>query len=208
MQDSYRTIRQDAEIELVIQKSRFIGCAFKVESEERAREILSTQRKTYYDATHNCYAYRIGMQGNVARFSDDGEPQGTAGLPMMEVLNKLAVVDVLVIVTRYFGGTLLGAGGLVRAYGAATGDAVNAGGIVTMRQCEVYTLSMEYTQLGRVESLLQSKGYIVQGTEYLERPSMEVCIPKGDVERFLKEIADSTAGSVTPIHKGSQWLGG
>jgi uncharacterized YigZ family protein len=115
--DLVRTIAVDAQIELEVRKSRFIGHAFRVEDEEAARATIQGLRKRYWDANHNCTAWRIGRDGRVQRSNDDGEPAGTAGTPMLEVLNQRHLTDVLVVVTRYFGGTKLGAGGLIRAYG-------------------------------------------------------------------------------------------
>ena len=128
----YRTICQPGEVEHIIKKSRFIGAAYPVQTVEEALSLLETIRKRYWDATHNCYAYIIGENGEQKRFSDDGEPQGTAGMPMLDVLQKKDVTNLLVVVTRYFGGTLLGAGGLVRAYAGAAGAAVDAAGVTVM----------------------------------------------------------------------------
>ena len=111
----FRTVKAPSSVELVINRSRFIGQCFPISSEEEALEKLSELRKKYWDATHNCYAYSVGQKGEIARFSDDGEPGGTAGMPMMDALRGAGVTDVLCVVTRYFGGILLGTGGLVRA---------------------------------------------------------------------------------------------
>ena len=116
---AYRTVKQPGEAELVIKRSRFIGRCFPVADEQEALRLLEQVRRQHWDATHNCYAYSVGVSGACARYSDDGEPSGTAGLPMMEALRRSGVTDALVVVTRYFGGILLGAGGLVRAYSAA-----------------------------------------------------------------------------------------
>ncbi|HIU94159.1 MAG TPA: YigZ family protein, partial [Candidatus Aphodomorpha intestinavium] len=132
---AYRTVKQPGEAELVIKRSRFIGRCFPVADEQEALRLLEQVRRQHWDATHNCYAYSVGVSGACARYSDDGEPSGTAGLPMMEALRRSGVTDALVVVTRYFGGILLGAGGLVRAYSAAAAAAVRSAGEVEMREC-------------------------------------------------------------------------
>ena len=132
MKKGFRTIAQRAAVEHVIKKSRFIGAAYPVQTVDEALVHLEAVRKQSWDASHQCYAYIIGENSEQKRFSDDGEPQGTAGMPMLDVLQKKDLTNVLVIVTRYFGGTLLGAGGLVRAYAGAAGAAVDAAGISVM----------------------------------------------------------------------------
>ena len=128
----FRTVKAPSSVELVINRSRFIGQCFPISSEEEALDKLSELRKQYWDATHNCYAYSVGEKGEIARFSNDGEPGGTAGMPMMDALRGAGVTNVLCVVTRYFGGVLLGTGGLVRAYSRSCAEAIRAAGVVRM----------------------------------------------------------------------------
>ena len=153
----YRTLAAKGEAELVIQRSRFIGRSFPVESEAAALAILADIRKAHWDASHNCFAYRIGPDGGCARYSDDGEPGGTAGLPMMEVLKSRGLTDLLVVVTRYFGGILLGAGGLVRAYSRSAAAAIQAAGEVEVLPALRYHMAIPYNRYGGLEPLLRER---------------------------------------------------
>ena len=194
----YLTIENKSEIEIIIQKSRFIGRAFPVSEEKEAISVLEDIRKKHYDASHNCYAYRIGALGNCARFSDDKEPSGTAGYPMMDTLIKKDVMDLLVVVTRYFGGILLGAGGLVRAYSKAASEAVDAASVMSMKMCTVFSLKIPYDTLPRVENLLIGSVYIKVSSDYGEKVVMEVAVQKGQEQKFLKELSDTSLGSIIP----------
>ena len=196
----YRTVAGDAKIEFVVNRSRFIGRCFKVETEAEALAHLERIRKEHWDATHNCYAYRIGERGETARFSDDGEPGGTAGLPMMDVLNKKDVTFVLAIATRYFGGILLGAGGLVRAYTKTTADAVDAAGLVLVRDCLRYSLTVDYPLWGRVEGFLRSRGVLWGEPVYTDRVTAYAAVLPGESEAFVKDCTELTDGRVLPVY--------
>ena len=145
MLTQYRTISGNGEALVVEKKSKFIASVYPVKTVEEAEALLVKLRKQYYDATHNCYAYQIGERNEFQKASDDGEPQGTAGKPILEVLKNEEIKDTLVCVTRYFGGTLLGTGGLVRAYGKAAKEGILAAGVIVKREVRLYTLKMPYT---------------------------------------------------------------
>lgn len=190
----YRTVKTDSETEYVISRSRFIGRCFAVSDEAEAQRILERIRKQHWDATHNCYAYRL-LNG-AARYSDDGEPQGTAGMPMMEVLRKRDLYDLLVISTRYFGGILLGAGGLVRAYTRSASDAIDAAGILNMLPCTGFRLRVAYPYWNGVQNVLERFG----ATERTEYSDVIDCVFRCRSDRagaFLKALEERTEARVT-----------
>ena len=164
MVESYRTVGQVGEAEIIIEKSLFIGYAAPAGTEEEALEFIQTIKKKHRDATHNVPAYVIGENNAVQRFSDDGEPSGTAGVPMLEVLKKEDLRDTVLVVTRYFGGIKLGAGGLVRAYTKAAKAALEAAGIVTRVLHQVVQVSIDYTLLGLILNQLRAGGYAIKDT--------------------------------------------
>jgi len=199
----YRTLAQPGEAEIIINKSRFIGRGFPVESEEEALGILADIRKRHWDATHNCYAYRI--EGGAARFSDDGEPGGTAGLPMMEVLNARDISNALVVVTRYFGGVLLGAGGLVRAYSRSAAEAVNASGTALLKPALRYSLRVDYSRYGGLEGYVRSAAQ-VEAVEFGEDVCISALVDEGAAEAFIKEVTERTDGRCRPQAAGEGCL--
>jgi uncharacterized YigZ family protein len=199
---AYKTIAQASEIQHIVSKSRFIGRAWPVQDEEEALHRLENIRKQHYDASHNCYAYRIGETGATARYSDDGEPGGTAGLPMMEVLLKKDVTNALCIVTRYFGGTLLGAGGLVRAYSHACSSAIQKAQVLSMVLCDIYQLTLGYDKLGKLEYFLHTEGYASDPFEYTEQVNATVYLPQAESGRFLSGVSELFDGSITPVPAG------
>ena len=193
---SYRTVKAPASIELVINKSRFIGQCFPVASESEAVDRLAQIRKQYWDATHNCYAYSVGQKGEIARFSDDGEPGGTAGMPMMDALRGMDVTDVLCVVTRYFGGILLGTGGLVRAYSRTCAEAIRAAGIVRMTPCDLIEFSIPYHQWAMFQQEARRRD-VVLSAEYGERIRCIAECETGKTKAFLDAVFDQSAGSLT-----------
>ncbi len=198
----YLTVQNCAEVELIVSRSRFIGRCFPVQTEEEALARLERVKKLHYDATHNCYAYAVGERGETARFSDDGEPGGTAGLPMMEVLKKRGITFCLVAVTRYFGGILLGAGGLVRAYTKSTADAVTAAGVLCVRECALYSLVVPYPLWGKAEGWLRSGSLLFEEPDYAENVTAKAAVPPADEQAFLKDCAELTDGKVAPVFLG------
>lgn len=197
MLNRYITIQDDAQIEISEKKSRFIANVFRVKNQEEADKHLAVLRKNYWDATHNCYAYQIGERNEIQRFSDDGEPQGTAGKPILDVLKGQDIKDTLIVVTRYFGGTLLGTGGLVRAYGKAAKEGVVEAGLIEMLKIRLFELQMAYTLSGKVQYLLAEKGYVIRETRYLEVVTFVVEVLVEDEEPFVKWMIDSANAEVS-----------
>ncbi len=196
----YRTVRAASEIELVVQKSRFIGRCFPVTAEDEALAHLERIRKQHWDASHNCYAYVV-REGGKARYSDDGEPGGTAGLPMMEVLKARELADLLVVATRYFGGVLLGAGGLVRAYSKTAAQAVNAAGAIDMIPSARYALRMSYPLWGRLESKVLGGEWgrvMPDAPQYAEDVTVEVVVPEDEGDAFVRAAIEASDGKVAP----------
>ena len=163
---SYKTLREENSAEFIINKSRFIGYGCPCETEEEALAFLSRIRQKHKDATHNCYAYIIGLNSGIMRYSDDGEPGGTAGMPIIEVMKARGVVNCAVVVTRYFGGILLGAGGLVRAYAQGSKTALDAAGVVVMEKSSRYLVEVDYSTWQRLEYFLRSAPVIIEHTEF------------------------------------------
>lgn len=194
---AYRTVKQPGEAELVIKRSRFIGRCFPVADEQEALRLLEQVRRQHWDATHNCYAYSVGVSGACARYSDDGEPSGTAGLPMMEALRRSGVTDALVVVTRYFGGILLGAGGLVRAYSAAAAAAVRSAGEVEMRECVRLSLKTPYPLWGRVEPLLRERAQLDE-VRYEAAVHAAAWVRREQSDALVRALIDRTDGRVVP----------
>ncbi|ONI40582.1 hypothetical protein AN640_08610 [Candidatus Epulonipiscium fishelsonii] len=185
-----KTINSISYVEIIEKKSTFIGQAFPINSKEEADEYISNIKKKYKDATHNCYAYKFG---NTEKCSDDGEPSGTAGKPILDILKN--VDNVLVIVTRYFGGTLLGTGGLVRAYGSCAKLALDEAGIVTKKEAQIFQLICEYNFLGKAEYLLKPS-YTLQEINYLDKVYIQVIVLLDQIHEFNKLINEDMYGSV------------
>ena len=170
----------DVESEFVEKRSRFISHLWRVESEAEARARIEEMKKKYYDARHNCPAFIIGRNRELTRCSDDGEPSGTAGKPILEVLMGAGVTNVAVVVTRYFGGTLLGTGGLVHAYGGAAREGLLAAGVIERRLCNIITVTVDYTTSGRVSHFLAESGHITEDTVYDSEVTYFVCVTKNE----------------------------
>ena len=189
----YKTIDKRAQIEISEKKSRFIATVMPVKSQEEADEFLNEIRKEHWSATHNCYAYQIGERNEIQRFSDDGEPQGTAGKPILEVLKGEELRDTVIVVTRYFGGTLLGTGGLVRAYGKSAKEGVLASGIVEYILMRRYTITIPYTLVGKIQYLLAENGYITEDEVYTDDVTLHILVEEDDCDKFEKEIVEHTS---------------
>ncbi len=189
----YRTIRQPARAEYIEKKSRFIATVRPVTTEAEALSFISEMRKEFSDATHNTYAYVV-RENNLARFSDDGEPSGTAGLPMMEVLKQEELTDLAVVVTRYFGGTLLGAGGLVRAYSKSAKMGVDAGIISVMTDCAICRITVSYDLYGKLQYLLEQEGLSILESEFGADVSAIVCVRATNFDSLSQKITEATNG--------------
>ena len=201
----FRTVKAPTSVELIINKSRFIGQCFPVSSEREALEQVAALRKRYWDATHNCYAYSVGEKGEIARFSDDGEPGGTAGLPMMDALRGAGVTNVLCVVTRYFGGVLLGTGGLVRAYSRACSEAIRAAGVVRMAPCDAVEFMVPYAQWTMFQQEAR-KHNAALSAEYEEAVKCVALIETDRTKAFLDTVFDQSAGSLTGTVTGCAYL--
>ncbi|GAA1460063.1 YigZ family protein [Nocardiopsis exhalans] len=189
-----RTIRRGGEHEIEIKKSRFICAMARVDSEEAARAFIAERRKEHWSANHNCTAYVLGEDGGVQRSSDDGEPAGTAGVPMLEVLRHRRITDAVAVVTRYFGGTKLGAGGLIRAYGNSVSAAIEEFGLLERRQLLVVDVFADYVLGGRLESDLRDSALTVREVAYEDRVRIEVALPEAELPDFEIRLAELTGG--------------
>lgn len=191
----YKTVQNHAETLLVEKKSKFYSNVCPVESEEEALEFLATIKKKYSDATHNVYAYIID-ENNIFRYSDDGEPGGTAGMPVLDTIRKEGLVDVIVVVTRYFGGTLLGTGGLVHAYGASAKQGLIEAGIVTRTLCNIVEVKCDYTLVGKIQYKIASDNYILEDTIYDNDVTFKICCKIEDTQKLIDELIDLTNARV------------
>lgn len=194
MVNEYKTIYENGMGEIVEKKSRFICHIFHVESQEEAEDILEKIRKQYWDASHNCYAYCIGKKQEMMRCSDDGEPAQTAGRPMLDVLTGQKLCDVLAVVTRYFGGTLLGTGGLVRAYSQAVKEGLLQSVIVEKRLADLMKITVDYTDIGKIQYLLGQEGLIPMDSEYEACVRVTVPVPVEEKKRVQILITEGTNG--------------
>ena len=194
--EDYLVPRGVGRAEYIEKKSRFLGGVYPVTSEQEAKEILERVRKQHYDARHNCWCYIL--KSGQKRYSDDGEPQGTAGQPMLNVFEREGVVDVLCIVTRYFGGILLGAGGLCRAYTKAAKDALDAAGISKMQPWLRQQLTVSYALFERAKLLIAAQEGTVEDAQYRAEILMTYRIPEGADERLRTALREASSGSVVP----------
>ncbi len=192
MAGEYKTLREAATDEYIIHKSRFLCHAAPVQTEEAALAFLNEKRRQYRDATHNCYAYVIGQNAGIMRYSDDGEPGGTAGMPMMEVLKAQGVVDCCVVVTRYFGGILLGAGGLVRAYSHSCALAVKKAGVVVMLPSERWLIDVPYPMWDKVSHTLAALPVQTEQTEFLTSVQATLLIRQRDAQDIMSQLTQET----------------
>jgi uncharacterized YigZ family protein len=191
---NYLTVKGYGEHEIVIQKSRFIAQVNRAESEEEALEFIAKIKKKHWNATHNCSCYLIGEHDQIQKANDDGEPTGTAGVPMLEVLKKRKLKDTVVVVTRYFGGIKLGAGGLIRAYSKSVSEGLNHTGIVERRLTRIMHTTLDYHLLGKVENQLRSSDYNIKEIHYLEHVIIETFVEEKAKETFKKWMTELTNG--------------
>lgn len=197
MLNSYKTVKGYGESEQIIQKSRFIAYVNRVESEEEAIQFIQTIKKKHWDATHNCSAYMIGENDLIQKANDDGEPSGTAGVPILEVIKKKGLKDTAVVVTRYFGGIKLGAGGLIRAYGGAASEGINATGVVERRLMRIMKSTFDYTLLGKIENELRNSHYTIKEIHYLDRVMIESYAEEDAKEAFIDWMTDLSNGQAS-----------
>lgn len=205
-EQEYKIIYEGGEDEIVEKKSRFIATAVPAESEEEALQFIESMRKKYWDARHNCFAYVIGERNQLQRCSDDGEPQGTAGKPMLDVLLGAEVHNIVVVVTRYFGGTLLGTGGLVRAYSSATQAGLASAKIITKIPGFKLSITTDYTGLGKIQYILGQRGIPILNSEYTENVTLEALIPAGELDSVRAEVTEGTNGKAVQETGDACWF--
>ena len=196
---SYKTLLRRADDEFVINKSRFIGHGAPVQSEDEALGFLREMRQKYADASHNCYAYIIGPNMGVMRYSDDGEPGGTAGMPIIEVMKARMVTNACVVVTRYFGGILLGAGGLVRAYSQGAAAAIDASGVGVMHPTARYMVDVPYPMLSRVEYYLKTAPVIVEDKDFASDITLTMLVRVTDEDGLIRDLKQLSDGRLEPL---------
>ncbi len=205
MLESYKTVYQGGEAQILEKKSRFIGTVRPVGSEEEAGAFLEEMRKKYWDATHNCFAGTAGEHREWTRAADDGEPSGTAGRPMLDVLLGEDLYNTAVVVTRYFGGTLLGTGGLVRAYSRAVQEALKACVIIEKRHGVLLEIGTDYTDLGRIQYILGQRQIQPLRSEYTDRVLLEAVLPAAEEHSLRKALTEGTGGRAAVEKKGDPW---
>lgn len=194
MRQNYLTVQGYGESEITISKSRFLTYVSRAETEEEALAFIDVIKKKHPQATHNCSCYLVGEHDNIQKANDDGEPSGTAGVPMLEVLKKQQLKDTVVVVTRYFGGIKLGGGGLIRAYSKATSEGITAATVVERVMHALMKVSVDYTWLGKIENEVRSSHYPLHNIDYLDVVDVFIYVKKEEVETFSKWIMELTNG--------------
>lgn len=200
----YTTIKNEASAEFEERRSLFIGHAKPIKSEEEAAEFIKDKKREFSDATHNVFGYII-KNGICARYSDDGEPQGTAGMPVLDTIRKSGVSDACVVVTRYFGGILLGAGGLVRAYAHGAKIALEAAQIITYEQYAVLSIKCNYSDYQKIQPLLFKAGALIDNTDFGENVSLTIAVKNETVSGLFEKIRESTSGRAVTLNIGNRF---
>ncbi len=206
MRDNYLTVKGYGESEIIISKSRFLTYIERAESEEDAILFIERIKKMHHNATHNCSAYIIGEHDHIQKANDDGEPSGTAGVPMLEVLKKQGLKDTVVVVTRYFGGIKLGGGGLIRAYGKATTEGLLAAQVVERKLHHLMKIVIDYTWLGKVENEIRNSAYSLEEIRYLEGVEIIVSVLKEEENQFTNWITELTNGQASVSFESAQFI--
>ncbi len=204
--ETYFSVAQIANYELLDKKSRFIGACAPVKTVTEAQEFIALAKTKYPDARHHCYAWIVQEEQRMERFSDDGEPQGTGGKPILDCLQHAKLINVAVVVTRYFGGILLGTGGLTRAYGGCANETISRAGIVCYRLMRIYTVSCSYNLAEKVRFQLQKRGIWQEEATYLQEVSWQIALPETQEEEITTVIADLTAGQAKLIKGDLQYM--
>lgn len=194
MRETYKTVLEGGIGEITEKKSRFIATVRPVKTEEEALAFLEEMKKKYWDARHNCFVYSVGLNREYTRCSDDGEPSGTAGRPMLDVILGEDIYNVAVVVTRYFGGVLLGTGGLVRAYSKAVQEGLLASSIIEKRHGIALKVTADYTGIGKIQYIAGERSIPILNSEYTDKVILELLIPSQDVEAVQKAITEGTNG--------------
>lgn len=194
MRENYITVGSSASAEILINKSRFIGHAARAETEAEAIAFIESIKSEHRQATHNCSAYIIGEHDSIQKANDDGEPSGTAGVPMLEVLKKQGLKDTVLVVTRYYGGIKLGGGGLIRAYGKSASEAIAASGVVERSLHHLMKVSIDYTWLGKIENEIRQSDYPLAGIDYSEAVALAIHVPVEKEQQFIDWVNELTNG--------------
>ncbi|HEX6517456.1 MAG TPA: YigZ family protein [Nocardioidaceae bacterium] len=203
---TYLTVASDGTAEIEVRRSRFIANVARVATEEEARAVVDRVRRQHWDARHNCSAFVLGPDASVMRSSDDGEPSGTAGAPMLEVLRGRGVSDVVAVVTRYFGGVLLGAGGLVRAYSDAVRAGLDAAGMLQRRLMTLYDVEVDLAVAGKLENDLRRRGVTVQGVDYARDARLHLAARADEASTVRSVVSEVTAGASRVRAAGFAWV--
>ncbi|MDR7073164.1 YigZ family protein [Fictibacillus barbaricus] len=190
MLSDYLTVKETGHNEIIIDKSRFIAHIARATTEEEAAAFIQAIKKEHNSATHNCSAYLIGETDNIQKANDDGEPSGTAGVPMLEVIKKRQLKDTVAVVTRYFGGIKLGAGGLIRAYGKSVSEGLNSIGVVNRQLHQIVHILVDYTLIGKMENELRNSDYPIKEMNYTEKVEIQMYVPINDTETFREWITE------------------
>ncbi len=206
MTDRYLSVARSGGCEIEIKRSRFLCALAPVTSEEAAREFIAARRRAEPGARHHCHAFVLGPDGRTRRSSDDGEPAGTAGTPMLEVLRRRSLTDTVAVVTRYFGGVLLGAGGLIRAYGQSVSDALEVVGVLEHRRLRLVEVAVSYDRAGRLENDLRASTYLVHATRFDTSARFEIGLAPEEGPAFESWLANLTNGEATTTELGDHWV--
>lgn len=201
-----RMAKQTSESVFIEKKSRFISYISPVYTEQEAVNFINSIKKKHYDATHNCSAFIVGETANIQRSSDDGEPSGTAGVPILEVLKKEGLTNTAVVVTRYFGGIMLGAGGLIRAYTQGAADAVRAAGIMKLQPFGVYTVQIDYSFLSKIQHEISKKEYMIADTQYLDHVTLKILTAPSLGEQLQEDLIQWTNANALIQYMGEEQL--
>lgn len=196
------TIKSSSDTSLIIKKSKFLGFACRIDSAEEAKDIVERRKKQHYSASHNCFAYIL--ENGVMRYSDDGEPQATAGLPMLEVIKKSGLVNVIVVCTRYFGGTLLGAGGLVRAYIKSAADSLDAAKKVELIESSIFSCTFSYNTWSKAQKLIEASGFILDNIDYSSEIHVNISVIDDNEDAFIKLVSNVSLGKSIPLPLGKR----
>ncbi|MBC2023825.1 YigZ family protein [Listeria booriae] len=205
MMEKYLTIKEAGQHEIIIEKSRFICSVIRAEDEKTAQDFIQRIKKEHWNASHNCSAYIIGERDQFQKANDDGEPSGTAGVPMLEVLKKKHLKNVAVVVTRYFGGVKLGAGGLVRAYGNSASEACNAIGIVERSLAIIISCTLDYSAHAKFENALEQQNYQIANTTFTDKVTIDVYVDSPDVSNFQEWAVNITNGQIKMHESGEKY---
>lgn len=197
----YKTVLKQAEEMIVIEKSKFIGYIKPVETAEEAEEFVASVKSANRDATHNVPVYVIGEKYEIQKYSDDGEPSGTAGVPVLHMLMKEGITNTAIVMTRYFGGIKLGTGGLVRAYTGIAKEALNAAGVAAVKDMDVLVLEIQYTYHGKAENMAQKGDFIIRKTDFTDKVTLEIVCDPDETEKVIKDFMEVTSGTVNIVER-------